>query len=211
MRYPGEPLGAEELARWEECARACGVDSVDFMRGVFCAAATPANKQLPTDWMPILLRTPPPSRQLLVEFTRLCLAEYASCEQLLELGEPEVPDAEDVEAVRQFCRGYIMLTRSDERWFKDNKVFLETLPIALLAGFVSRDSLAPFHPEAVTEPEWESALREQLVERVVLIARDWRERVPHVQVPDRAEKVGRNEACPCGSGKKYKKCCARDA
>ena len=22
-----------------------------------------------------------------------------------------------------------------------------------------------------------------------------------------AEKVGRNEACPCGSGKKYKKCC----
>jgi uncharacterized protein len=32
------------------------------------------------------------------------------------------------------------------------------------------------------------------------------------KVPDfetfRAEKVGRNEPCPCGSGKKYKKCCA---
>jgi len=24
----------------------------------------------------------------------------------------------------------------------------------------------------------------------------------------RAEKIGRNEPCPCGSGKKYKKCCA---
>lgn len=23
------------------------------------------------------------------------------------------------------------------------------------------------------------------------------------------KKVGRNEACPCGSGKKYKKCCGR--
>ncbi|MFL9936308.1 SEC-C metal-binding domain-containing protein [Paraburkholderia sp. RL18-103-BIB-C] len=22
-----------------------------------------------------------------------------------------------------------------------------------------------------------------------------------------SEKVGRNDACPCGSGKKYKKCC----
>ncbi|MDY3365198.1 MAG: SEC-C metal-binding domain-containing protein [Prevotella sp.] len=22
-----------------------------------------------------------------------------------------------------------------------------------------------------------------------------------------AEKIGRNEPCPCGSGKKYKKCC----
>ena len=24
----------------------------------------------------------------------------------------------------------------------------------------------------------------------------------------RAEKVGRNDPCPCGSGKKFKKCCA---
>ena len=23
------------------------------------------------------------------------------------------------------------------------------------------------------------------------------------------KKVGRNEACPCGSGKKYKKCCGK--
>ena len=24
-------------------------------------------------------------------------------------------------------------------------------------------------------------------------------------------KVGRNDPCPCGSGKKYKKCCGKDA
>ena len=24
------------------------------------------------------------------------------------------------------------------------------------------------------------------------------------------QKVGRNEACPCGSGKKYKHCCGKD-
>jgi SEC-C motif-containing protein len=27
--------------------------------------------------------------------------------------------------------------------------------------------------------------------------------------PRRVEKVGRNDACPCGSGKKFKKCCGR--
>ncbi len=27
--------------------------------------------------------------------------------------------------------------------------------------------------------------------------------------PRRVEKVGRNEPCPCGSGKKYKKCCGK--
>ncbi len=30
-----------------------------------------------------------------------------------------------------------------------------------------------------------------------------------VQKPARSEKVGRNEPCPCGSGKKYKKCHGR--
>jgi SEC-C motif-containing protein len=25
--------------------------------------------------------------------------------------------------------------------------------------------------------------------------------------PRRVEKVGRNDPCPCGSGKKFKKCC----
>jgi preprotein translocase subunit SecA len=29
--------------------------------------------------------------------------------------------------------------------------------------------------------------------------------------PIKTEKVGRNDPCPCGSGKKYKKCCGRDA
>jgi len=29
--------------------------------------------------------------------------------------------------------------------------------------------------------------------------------------PIRTEKVGRNDPCPCGSGKKYKKCCGREA
>ena len=26
----------------------------------------------------------------------------------------------------------------------------------------------------------------------------------------KGEKIGRNDPCPCGSGKKYKKCCGRD-
>lgn len=38
----------------------------------------------------------------------------------------------------------------------------------------------------------------------------WRERqgVPVVETTVPVAKVGRNDPCPCGSGKKYKKCCA---
>jgi SEC-C motif-containing protein len=32
---------------------------------------------------------------------------------------------------------------------------------------------------------------------------------PEEKRPLRVEKVGRNEPCPCGSGKKYKKCCGK--
>ncbi len=31
------------------------------------------------------------------------------------------------------------------------------------------------------------------------------------QVVRSGEKVGRNDPCPCGSGKKYKKCCGASA
>jgi uncharacterized protein YecA (UPF0149 family) len=32
-------------------------------------------------------------------------------------------------------------------------------------------------------------------------------RQPDMTIVNTAPKVGRNEPCPCGSGKKYKKCC----
>jgi uncharacterized protein YecA (UPF0149 family) len=30
-------------------------------------------------------------------------------------------------------------------------------------------------------------------------------------VPAGASKIGRNQLCPCGSGKKYKRCCGKTA
>ena len=31
------------------------------------------------------------------------------------------------------------------------------------------------------------------------------------KTPKRVKKIGRNEPCPCGSGKKYKNCCGKNA
>jgi preprotein translocase subunit SecA len=36
--------------------------------------------------------------------------------------------------------------------------------------------------------------------------------VPVMAAPSApASEIGRNDPCPCGSGKKYKKCCGRNA
>lgn len=50
-------------------------------------------------------------------------------------------------------------------------------------------------------PQWEGVLSE---ERRDEIAKDYRRSKIAV-----SNKVGRNDNCPCGSGKKYKKCCGK--
>ena len=51
-----------------------------------------------------------------------------------------------------------------------------------------------------------------LIPRMILILRKLariREAADRSAPISRREKVGRNDPCPCGSGKKYKRCCAR--
>ncbi|MBX3428208.1 MAG: SEC-C domain-containing protein [Hyphomonadaceae bacterium] len=54
---------------------------------------------------------------------------------------------------------------------------------------------------------WErTELLDMLGEHVRYLGDFWLEqRTP--RQPIRSQKVGRNEPCPCGSGKKWKKCC----
>lgn len=51
-------------------------------------------------------------------------------------------------------------------------------------------------------PAWKSILSDS---KMAEIAREYREaNIAH------ANNIGRNDPCPCGSGKKYKKCCGRN-
>ena len=51
--------------------------------------------------------------------------------------------------------------------------------------------------------EWEEVLSE---EKMLEIIKDFkRSKIVHVE-----KKPGRNDPCPCGSGKKYKKCCGKN-
>ncbi len=54
-----------------------------------------------------------------------------------------------------------------------------------------------------TLPEWEDHLTK---ERRAALYKEQKRSTTVVKGP----KIGRNDPCPCGSGKKYKKCCGRD-
>lgn len=65
------------------------------------------------------------------------------------------------------------------------------------------------------QPEGEDELR-AVYERLIDLAHDTgdykeADRYQRFLSSIEAKKVGRNDPCPCGSGKKYKKCCGRDA
>lgn len=55
-----------------------------------------------------------------------------------------------------------------------------------------------------TLPQWEGIFS---AEKRKEITKAWRNSKTVV----REDKVGRNDPCPCGSGKKYKKCCGKNA
>lgn len=61
------------------------------------------------------------------------------------------------------------------------------------------------------DPEEQQAFRQELPEAILALYRYWQVvgQKPVTIVRD-DEKVGRNDACSCGSGKKYKTCCGRD-
>jgi hypothetical protein len=63
-----------------------------------------------------------------------------------------------------------------------------------------------------TQWEWSSAIDESREGFVAAMRSPSREAPPPARhLPDRrpAAKIGRNDPCPCGSGKKYKHCCLR--
>lgn len=74
-------------------------------------------------------------------------------------------------------------------------VAVATMPQAEGSTLPEREELARDAPDLI--PLWVETLF------------DWRldYRPDPVQTPVRSVKIGRNEPCPCGSGKKHKKCC----
>ena len=54
-----------------------------------------------------------------------------------------------------------------------------------------------------------AAVVDELPHILRTIASYWRNppAAPARKLPLRSSKIGRNHPCPCGSGKKYKKCC----
>jgi uncharacterized protein len=105
-----------------------------------------------------------------------------------------------------FLRGIDMTAEAWEPLFDDRQADYTVLSILALC-----DGSPEEVQEQITE-EMRGAILTQLPATLQMIAAYWSGQAPGLprSEPIRSAKVGRNAPCPCGSGKKYKKCCGSE-
>ncbi|MBN9160887.1 MAG: hypothetical protein BGO98_42065 [Myxococcales bacterium 68-20] len=179
----------------------------DAIDGLLTAVAVAPGLVPPSVWLPRVLPggAPQPGAAGGSELLGLVMREYDAVVAGVQSGTLVKPDSEEHDRCVQFARGYIAGAQLDPEWNGNEARWGFVSWAALLAG---RPELVPADVRAQlagTEPALASS-----IEMFVLAARDsfveGRGRAPAPTVV-RGDKVGRNDPCPCGSGKKFKRCC----
>ena len=102
-----------------------------------------------------------------------------------------------------FATAIQMQGRAWDRMFNDRRADQVVMPILALCGDVPDE----VRTELTTDRR--QGILDQLPATLQMIAAFWRQPEQGFprREPVRSAKVGRNEPCPCGSGRKFKKCC----
>jgi uncharacterized protein len=179
----------------------------DWALGYLAAVLTGPELIQPSTWLPPLLGDPELSTEAEARagvdaVMRLC---NGIAGQLRAAPADVCPDADDDEGIATFCKGYIRGAALHESWTKNERGLALLCVFTVLSGDVPESDLQGPDEQPLADPEaWLEDHRNKLSAYVAeLYAMFASARRPVISKP----LAGRNEACPCGSGKKYKKCC----
>jgi uncharacterized protein len=122
--------------------------------------------------------------------------------------EKVCPPADDPESVANFCNGFVEGSSLQPSWKTDDEALVLLFILDALAGNVDDTELVGVDEKPMTDPEgWRQSHREKLTEHFMAMRAHWTAKRSRATSTGSRAKVGRNDPCPCGSGKKYKKCC----
>ncbi|MFA5243620.1 MAG: UPF0149 family protein [Sulfuricella sp.] len=193
------------------------------LQGFFCAVISAPDTIPASRWMPDALGSELAYESLeqAQEFMDLLTRFYTSVSTALADGQapgfilkPQAtPDqAPDYPA---WCDGYILgWGLSTEEWLQPGNEVLKklTFPILLLSGAFKEDAErngGEFMPDE-EYAKLQQECMDVLPGAVAGIYNFWHARSKNAPVKRDTPKVGRNESCPCGSGKKFKQCCGAE-
>lgn len=213
MHIPLEPLTDAEEATLARLLEQTGSVTLAHARGVFSAVCCEPSVEDPVDWAPLVLGANVPDTPVLREIFALLLRDRYVLAECLALGEPILPAPEDAEGLIQFCKGFVRLVRISKLWQQDVEGIALTLPLAVHAGYLSQESLDNLRTTSIPDAPAVDLSAPDLVQPLLAVyahfadARRKHAEAARASAESASQKVGRNEPCPCGSGKKLKKCC----
>ena len=190
--------------------------------GFLTAIAIGPDLVMPSEWLPMVWGEREPEVSGLDELNAVLATMMARYNEILrdldaepDRFEPILADGEDgalsaVEWAAGFAAAMRMREAQWEPLLRDDEARDLFMPIlvCLIAddeAKLAEMKLAPGDQLVVEAPLY-------LPSCVAAIRDFWRDRASHpVQPVRRGPKTGRNDPCPCGSGKKYKRCCGANS
>jgi uncharacterized protein len=193
----------------------------DSLQGFLAAVVSAPQPIEPTTWLPVALgekhafaspEEEAAMRELLVAF-RNDIAEQLNLGEHFDMvlyGEEDTEERE--ESLAHWCDGYLLgVDIADPPW--DAEASEEDLDEMLFPFY----ALSGRWKQAVTEsgqafvdPAEERALMDEARKSLIDVILDnrafWFEKAIPQTLRRDSPKIGRNDPCPCGSGKKYKQC-----
>lgn len=222
------PLTEADLDRLEELldSDAFGPESMllDEIQAVLCAVAAAPEPVAPDVWLPAVLGEAPAwestaqeaeAREILLRLAADITARLAAGEDVAPMLYPMEEGSEELDFTT-WANAYLFGTELTETdWFDaagghGDDLFELLYPVLLLSGALEED--ARNRGEKWLSPAEEARMmeeaRDMMPEVPQRIHAFWKIAGSPVQTLRReGAKVGRNDPCPCGSGKKFKQCC----
>jgi uncharacterized protein len=204
----GEFLASEEVPD-----TAMPLEALD---GFFTALVVGPETVLPSEYMPVIWDTAERVAPVFADpgqldaLSDLLSRHWSTIARRVAAGHVHLPLLEDERPGQEgcaWCYGFMvgmgLRLKAWQPLLKDKAM---GPLIAVIAVLAEADELSDVPP---TLPQDRAEIVEALSAIPLTIRDFWRDRAAglHAAEPLRSTKIGRNDPCPCGSGRKYKRCC----
>jgi uncharacterized protein len=192
---------------------------LDMLQGLICAVASAPDLIPPSSWLTVALGDNPvyESAQQAQEVLDLVMRFYNQAMLDLDAGAGITlyvfPDDDGEDDLALWCEGYlegVVLSEVDWEEHGDPEVVEELLfPFMLLSGRMRQaaEEAGDTVPSLDEERGMKREASATFGDSVMAVYSYWLDkRISHAPIRRGGPKVGRNDPCPCGSGKKYKSC-----
>jgi uncharacterized protein len=210
------PLSEEEYARLADWLEVHSPFDLQGLLGVLHAVAVAPSVVPPSVWLAAVVpdALDEGTRVEVRAILELMLRLHGEVQAALDADESMLPDPHDAEACTSFADGYAAGAALDADWIGDEARWKLAAPFAYVGN---RSELIPH--EMLVRLERSGGLEARQTFRHSFetlfhsardaFAGDRRAALARLisEGGSGTARVGRNDLCPCGSGKKYKRCC----